>query len=208
MNLLSPERRDKLKELFLLGYSNRQIQSATGVSVNTILRYAKEFQAGVSCPCGRNAGHRGWCHWRYEFSSSRNQWMREKWKIRGQSDMQQRIAEALDAAKVHGHDPGPILWTSVLSCSLAYVKCRVCGALGYIKRGVTQNGSVLPDTYRDEARLTGGMFEKVCITPAEREQRRAAALEKRSWRKAKESLRALRSHLRNEESTPVPNSRP
>lgn len=197
MNLLSPERRDQLKQLFLLGYSHRQIESATGISKATIVRYAKEFQAGASCPCGGKAGHRGWCWWRYEFSPSRGEWMREKWKARGAPDVQARCGEALDAAKAKGHDPGPLLWTNPTSTSLAFFKCRVCSAMGYVKRGAVVFGHVDADTYRDEARLEGRMFSEQCVSAEERETRRKAAEEKRSWREAKAILQDIKRHLRS-----------
>ncbi len=69
-NYLAPEKVEGLSRLFLQGYSLNAACRMIGCSVNTGRRYYPA-DAVPNCPCGREAGHRGWCRVRYAESPAR-----------------------------------------------------------------------------------------------------------------------------------------
>lgn len=69
-NYLAPEKADLLQRLFLQGFSQNEACRRVGCSPNTARRYYP-VDARPNCPCGREAGHRGWCRVRYAESPAR-----------------------------------------------------------------------------------------------------------------------------------------
>src|SRR6185312_55010 len=56
------------------GYSVRQVMRETEAGRDVVLRYRKAlYRLGhlPACPCGKEAGHNGWCQWRAANSEAR-----------------------------------------------------------------------------------------------------------------------------------------
>lgn len=76
-NFLSDEKQDALFEILIEGGSIRGAAREVGVSPTTVLAYRKayfppDYEDQIKpCPCGRAAGHRGWCSVRFERSPRR-----------------------------------------------------------------------------------------------------------------------------------------
>jgi transposase len=65
------------RELFAQGHSLRYVMRECGISKVTATAYRKRFfPEGVECQCGKDAKHQGWCKWRYQNSTKRQEFMR------------------------------------------------------------------------------------------------------------------------------------
>jgi hypothetical protein len=69
-NYLAPQKVERLSQLFLQGFSMRAACRMVGCSTNTGWKYYP-IDTPPSCPCGLEAGHRGWCRVRYAESPAR-----------------------------------------------------------------------------------------------------------------------------------------
>lgn len=70
---------DEAIPLFRSGCSTREVMKRIGVSNGTANKFRrialKDFNA--RCKCGEQAGHRGWCYWRFQHSPKRQEFMKQ-----------------------------------------------------------------------------------------------------------------------------------
>lgn len=74
MNTIPELKKKRLISCYLSGYSIRLGARLAEVHKNTARLYYAEFKhefGQVQCPCGLEAGHKGWCAWRFRQSSKR-----------------------------------------------------------------------------------------------------------------------------------------
>lgn len=64
--------------LFQQGLTVRTVGDLVGVSKHTAMKFRRIAmrQADCRCKCGQSAGHRGFCWWRYQNSSKRQEFMK------------------------------------------------------------------------------------------------------------------------------------
>lgn len=83
-NVIKPEMESAIRERLAQGWSTRRIASDVGVAKDTVTRHRRLFLAEEPmpfvCPCGRPAGHRGWCVERTKLSPARQAFL-SKWKM-------------------------------------------------------------------------------------------------------------------------------
>lgn len=83
----TPERKaryQKIGLLVLLGYGTRTIAAATGVSKNTVKKIRDYIRVHdnighniLSCECGKERDHKGWCSWRFKRSIARQEYCKK-----------------------------------------------------------------------------------------------------------------------------------
>jgi hypothetical protein len=196
MNELPKGAQNAIKELLLCGNSVRGIASALGVSRQTVVRYAKAFCVRAKCGCGEQAGHRGWCWYRFQFSPARQGWIADSWEKRSDDPIHTAVADSAREAYLLGHRVGAYVWGSPFAANLAHAKCAECGAYVFIKR---------------DGRYEGRLVECECLSADVRQIQQREREEKRQWQDAKRTLgevkRLLRSRSRSAESTQALSSR-
>lgn len=82
-HLEDPDRKaayQKVGLLILLGYGIRTIAASVGISKNTVKKIRDHMREHdnighniLSCECGKERGHQGWCSWRFKRSTERQQ---------------------------------------------------------------------------------------------------------------------------------------
>lgn len=65
--------------LLCQGMGVRQVAKEAALCKETVCQLRRRIllQVLLKCPCGRDAGHNGWCLYRYQQSFKRQKWMRE-----------------------------------------------------------------------------------------------------------------------------------
>lgn len=74
--IYKPERFEAATELLKQGYGIRATARTLRCSQQTIRKYKKIALPAtvILCPCGKPAGHNGWCQWRVSLSPARQQY--------------------------------------------------------------------------------------------------------------------------------------
>ena len=72
----------KIIKLIIFGKGNREIRRITGAHTTTIAKVRLVLRIKKlhirNCPCGQPATHRGWCFYRFQKSTKRQEFM-ERW---------------------------------------------------------------------------------------------------------------------------------
>lgn len=78
-----PAKFAQAKQLFIEGYSIRQVMRMVGLAKATANSYRQYVAKSVDlrCPCGQPSIHQAWCWWRYQQSPGRQEFM-QKWHQR------------------------------------------------------------------------------------------------------------------------------